>query len=128
MPFGQKFGSYLTKGFGNMKNFLGIAYSTTKKTLGSLDGLFGDIKKIYGTVRPALTDLAQAQMQGGLSKLDNAVMKGVQGYEGIRNKIDDVEDSAKNKIGEVMGKVGGVQQKLQDHGFKKFDPSKFAIA
>ena len=128
MPFGQKFGSYLTKGFNTMKNFLGNAFNTTKKTLGSADSLYSDMKKVYGVVQPALQDLAPQQMQGGLSKLDNAVMKGAQGYEGIRNKIDDVEDRAKSKIGEVMGKVGGVQQKLQDHGFKKFDPSKFVIA
>ena len=113
MPFGQKFGSYLSKGFGNMKNILGNAYTTTKKTLGSLDGLFGDIKKIYGTVRPALTDLAPAQMQSGLSKMDNVMMKGVQGYEGIRNKIDDAE----TKVGDVMSKVGGVNRKLQDQGY-----------
>ena len=48
MPFGQKFGSYLRTGFGNVKNFLGNAYTTTKKTLGSLDSMFGDMKKIYG--------------------------------------------------------------------------------
>ena len=38
MPFGQKFRTYLTTGLGNMKNFLGNASHTTKKTLGSLDG------------------------------------------------------------------------------------------
>ena len=47
MHVGQKFGSYLTKGLGNMKNFLGNAFHTTKKTLGSLDSIFGDSKKIY---------------------------------------------------------------------------------
>ena len=98
------------------------------KTLGSADSLYSDMKKVHGEVQPALKDLAPQQMQSGLSKLDNAVMKGAQGYEGIRRNIDDVEDRAKNKIGEVMSKVGGVQQKLQDHGFKKFDPSKFVIA
>ena len=118
MPFGQKFGSYLRSGFGNVKNFLGNAYATTKKTLGSMDSLFGDMKKVYGAVQPALKDLAPQQIQGGLSKLDGAVMKGVQGYEGIRNKIDDVENRAISKVGEVMGKVGGVQRKLQDQGMK----------
>ena len=113
MPFGQKFGSYLTKGFGNMKNFLGNAYTTTKNTLGSLDGLFGDIKKIYGTVRPALTDLAPAQMQSGLSKMDNVMMKGVQGYEGIRNKIDDSESQMITTVRDVMSKVGGLIDNIE---------------
>ena len=67
-------------------------------------------------------------MQDGSSKLDNFVKQGVQGYEGIRNKIDDVEHRAKSKVGEVMSKVGGVQQKLQGQGFTKFDPSRFVIA
>ena len=116
MPFGQKIGSYLKTGFGNMKNFLGNAYTTTKKTSGSLDSMFGDVKKIYGTVRPALTDLAPAQMQGGLSKLDNLVKRGVQGYEGIRNKIDDAESLVVSKVGDVMSKVGGVQKTLADQG------------
>ena len=116
MPFGQKLGSYLRTGFGNVKNFLGNAYNTTKKTLGSLDSMFGDVKKIYGSVRPALTDLAPAQMQGGLSKLDNLVKRGVQGYEGIRNKLDDTESRVVSKVGDVMSKVGGVQKTLADQG------------
>ena len=118
MPFGQKFGSYLRTGFGNVKNVLGNAYNTTKKTLGSLDSMFGDMKKIYGAVQPALKDLAPQQMQGGLAKLDSAVMKGVQGYEGIRNKIDDAEQTMISKVGDVMSKVGGVQKTLKDQGVK----------
>ena len=118
MPFGQKFGSYLRTGFGNVKNFLGNAYTTTKKTLGSLDSMFGDMKKMYGAVQPAIRDLAPQQMRGGLAKLDSAVMKGVQGYEGIRNKIDDAEQTMISKVGDVMSKVGGVQKTLKDQGVK----------
>ena len=36
----------------------------------------------------------------------------------MRNKIDDVENRAISKVGEVMGQVGGVQKKLQDQGVK----------
>ena len=118
MPFGQKFNSYLKTGFGNVKNFLGNAYNTTKKTLGSLDSMFGDAKKIYGAVAPAIQDLAPQQMRGDLTKIHDNVMKGVQGYENIRNKIDDAEHQAVSKIGDVMSKVGGVQRKLQDQGVK----------
>ena len=131
MPLGQKFGSYLCTGFGHMKNFLGNAFSTPKKTLGSFDSLFGDVGKIYAAMRPSLQDLAPQQMQGGLSKLDNAVTEGVQGYEGIINQIDGVENRARSKVGDVMSKVGGAQQTLQDKGFamsKTFDPSRFVIA
>ena len=116
MPFGQKFGSYLKTGFGNVKNFLGNAYTKTKDTLGSLDRTFGDIKKIYGTVAPAIQDLAPEQAQGGLNKMNQFMMKGVQGYENIRNKIDDAENQMIGKIGDVMSKVGGVQQKLKNKG------------
>ena len=118
MPFGQKFNSYLKTGFGNVKNFLGNAYHTTKKTLGSMDQMFGDVKKIYGAVAPAIQDLAPAQAQGGLAQLDKMMMKGVQGYENIRNRIDDAENKAVSKVGEVMSKVGGVQRQLQDQGVK----------
>ena len=118
MPFGQKFNSYLKTGFGNVKNFLGNAYNTTKKTLGSIDQMFGDARKIYGAVAPAIQDLAPQQMQGGLSKIHDNVMKGVQGYENIRNKIDDAEQQAVSKIGDVMSKAAGVQRKLQDQGVK----------
>ena len=79
--------------------------------------MFGDVKKIYGTVRPALTDLAPAQAQSGLSKMDNMFMKGVQGYEGVRNKIDDAEHRMVSKVGDVVSRVGGVQRKLQDQGY-----------
>ena len=57
-------------------------------------------------------------MQGGLAKLDSAVMKGVQGYEGIRNKIDDAEQTMVSKVGDVMSKVGDVQKTLKDQGVK----------
>ena len=117
MPFGQKFGSYLKTGFGNMKNFLGNAYTKTKDTLGSIDNMFSDVKKIYGTVRPALTDLAPEQAQGGLNKLDKIMMQGVQGYENIRNRIDDAESQMIGKVGDVMSRVGGVQQKLKNQGY-----------
>ena len=117
MPFGQKFGSYLKTGFGNTKNFLGNAYTKTKDTLGSLDRTFGDIKKIYGTVAPAIQDLAPEQAKGGIDKINNFMMKGVQGYENIRNKIDDAENQMIGKVGDVMSKVGGVQQKLKNQGY-----------
>ena len=117
MPFGQKFGSYLKTGFGNVKNFLGNAYTKTKDTLGSLDRTFGDIKKIYGTVAPAIQDLAPEQAQGGLNKMNQFMMKGVQGYENIRNRIDDAESQVIGKVGDVMSRVGGVQQKLKNQGY-----------
>ena len=118
MPFGQKFNSYLKTGFGNVKNYLGNAYNTTKKTLGSLDSMFGDAKKIYGAFQPAIKDLVPQQMQGPLDNLHGGVMKAVQGYENIRNRIDDAENKAVSKVGEVMSKVGGVQRQLQDQGVK----------
>ena len=117
MPFGQNFGSYLKTGFGNVKNFLGNAYTKTKDTLGALDRTFGDIKTIYGTIAPAIQDLAPAQAQGGLNKLDKLMMTGVQGYENIRNRIDDAENQMIGKVGDVMSKVGGVQQKLKNQGY-----------
>ena len=117
MPFGQKFNSYLKTGFGNVKHFLGNAYNTTKKTLGSMDQMFGDVKKIYGAVAPAIQDLAPAQAQGGLAQLDKMMMKGVQGYENIRNKIDDAENQAVSKVGDIMSKIGGVQKQLQGQGY-----------
>ena len=117
MPFGQKFGSYLKTGFGNVKNFLGNAYTKTKDTLGSLDRTFGDITKIYGTVAPAIQDLAPTQAQGGLAKLDKLMTRGFQGYENIRNKIDDAESQMIGKVGDVMSRVGGVQQKLKNPGY-----------
>ena len=44
-------------------------------------------------------------------------MKAVQGYENIRNKIDDVENQAVSKVGDIMSKVGGVQKQLQGQGY-----------
>ena len=117
MPFGQKFNSYLKTGFGNVKNFLGNAYTKTKDTLGSIDNMFSDVKKIYGTVAPAIQDLAPEQAQGGLAQLDKIMMKGVQGYENIRNRIDDAESQMIGKVGDVMSRVGGVQQKLKNQGY-----------
>ena len=113
MPFGQKMGSYLRTGFGTVKQFLGTLMPP-RKTLGTMDSVFGDVKKIYGALQPALQDLAPQQLQSGLGKLDSAVMKGVQGYENVRNRIDDAEGQAMGKISNVMNKVGEVRGKLQD--------------
>ena len=113
MPFGQKMGSYLRTGFGSVKNFLGNTYANTKKTLGTMDNVFGDLKKIYGAIQPAIQDLAPQQLQGALGKLDNVVMKGVQGYENVRNRIDDAENQAMVQVSNVMNKVGEVQGKLK---------------
>ena len=88
-----------------------------RKTLGSLDSMFGDAKKIYGAIAPAIQDIAPAQAQGGLNKLDKIMMTGVQGYENIRNRIDDAESQLVSKVGDVMSKVGGVQQKLKNQGY-----------
>ena len=41
-------------------------------------------------------------------------MKGVQGYENVRSRIDDAEGQAMRKIGNVMSKMGEVRGKLQD--------------
>ena len=40
-------------------------------------------------------------------------MKGVQGYENVRNRIDDAENQAIGQISNVMNKVGEVQGKLK---------------
>ena len=79
-----------------------------------MDSVFGDVKKIYGALQPALQDLAPQQLQGGLDKLGSAVMKGVQGYENVRSRIDDAEGQAMGEIGNVMNKMGEVRGKLQD--------------
>ena len=75
--------------------------------------MFGDAKKIYGAIAPAIQDIAPAQAQSGLAQLDKMMMKGVQGYENIRNRIDDAENQMISKVGDVVSKVGGVQQKLK---------------
>ena len=87
------------------------------KTLGSLDSMFGDAKKIYGTIAPAIKDIAPAQAQGGLAQLDKMMMKGVQGYGNIRNRIDDAESQMVSKVGDVMSKMGGVQKEVQGQGY-----------
>ena len=79
--------------------------------------MFGDAKKIYGAIQPAIKDLVPQQMQGPLDNLRGGVMKAVQGYENIRNKIDDVENQAVSKVGDVMSKIGGVQKQLQGQGY-----------
>ena len=79
--------------------------------------MFGDAKKIYGAVAPAIQDLVPQEMQGPLENLRGGVMKAVQGYENIRNKIDDVENQAVSKVGDVMSKIGGVQKQLQGQGY-----------
>ena len=109
MPFGQKLGAYMRTGFGSVKNFLGNAYSTTKKTMGTMDDIIKKGMGIYNTIAPAIKDIAPQQMQGGLSKIESGVKKGSQTYDKIRGHIDATE-------GQVMGKVNEVNRKLMDQG------------
>ena len=71
------------------------------------------LKRLIGAIAPAILDLAPAQAQGGLAQLDKMMMRGVQGYENIRNRIDDAESQMISKVGDVMSKVGAAQKKLQ---------------
>ena len=52
----------------------------TRKTLGTMDSVFGDVKKIYGALQPALQDLAPQQLQGGLGKVGQ---RGDEGCPGL---------------------------------------------
>ena len=86
---------HLVNGFNKAKNFLGSADNNTKRFLGNVDHGVRLFQTVYGALQPAL------EHYGGGNRINNNVMKVLNGYDNIRSKAMEAEghlDSVKHTL------------------------------
>ena len=105
MPFGQKLRSSVMSGLRWGKNMLQQTYHHGKHALSIMDKGMKTGSDIYQSIKPALQNLAPAQMQDSLQKLDSHVGKAQDKYNTMRNKIDQGEHHIASNVGMVMGNL-----------------------
>ena len=87
------------------KNMLQQTYHHGKHALSIMDKGMKTGSDIYQSIKPALQNLAPAQMQDSLQKLDSHVGKAQDKYNTMRNKIDQGEHHIASNVGMVMGNL-----------------------
>ena len=95
------FGGKLThqsfaRGFQNLKHHITSGYHHTKNFLGNVDNAYKTAKKVYSIVAPHLEHFGA----GGVNK---HVIKAIGGYENVRNKVADAQDTIAHHVGKVHG-------------------------
>ena len=83
------------------KNIVGKAYSTTKTFLGDIDSGIKTAKQIYSIVSPTLNSLLGTQYKN----LNKNVIKGLSGYENLRNKIMETDEQINNHYNNISSNL-----------------------
>ena len=84
----------------NIKSHLGNAYHHAKHVGMHINHGFHVAKSVYRAIEPALRELAPAHAD----TLHGHVMHAVSGYDNIRNKVLDVNNTVSN-VGHKLGKL-----------------------
>ena len=79
------------------KRFFHGAYSGTKNIFKDIDSGINLAKEVYSILSPVISDVAGVN----LSKLDNAVGKGIGGYNDVRNKVIDSHDKVEGAYNRI---------------------------
>jgi len=89
--------------FDKVKHHLSNGYNKTKQFLGNVDNGVKVAKHVYAALAPAI------EHYGG-GHLNKHVIKGLGGYEQLRNKVMDTHGTAVNHVNQVVGqlKKGGI--------------------
>ena len=88
--FGLKINKHtVRRAFNNTKNFIGDGYHKAKSFLGDIDTGINTAKSIYSIINPAMTSLLGDTHTNEANKY---VMKNLNNYESIRNKVMDSEE------------------------------------
>ena len=95
--FGDKFKHHM----GNIKHHLGQTYHKTKHFLGQVDNGIRVAKKIYGVVAPVIDHFSG----GATQNAHKHVMKAIGGYESLRNKVMDTNETVHHNIQQVHSQL-----------------------
>ena len=89
--------------FSKVKNHLSNGYHKTKEFIGHIDNGVKVAKHVYAALAPSI------EHYGG-GHLNKHVIKGLGGYEQLRNKVMDTHGTAVNHVNQVVGqlKKGGI--------------------
>ena len=81
------------------KNFIGQAYAHTKGMLSDLDSGMRMAKDIYSIAREPL----ESMLGNDFKKANKYVMNAMKGYEDIRSKVMDSDESIKHNCNQIVG-------------------------
>ena len=77
--------------WGNVKRFMGNAYTEGRKWAGTIDGYANLARRVLGAAAPALQDL-------GADSAISAGMKGLSQYDQVRNQVMDTDEKARGHL------------------------------
>ena len=84
------------------KHMANRAYSYGKNLVRDIDQGVRTFKDVYSIANPALTSLLGDHMKG----VNKHVMKGLSGYENIKNQVMNTEENIKHHYNQVVGDLG----------------------
>ena len=90
----------LHRTFSQVKHHISRGYHSTKQFLGHVDNGIRVAKHIYSALAPAIEHYAGGQV-------NKHVIRGLGGYEQLRNKVMDSHDTALNHVNQVVGGLKG---------------------
>ena len=89
--------SSIGNAFNKAKKIIGNTYSTTKNTLTDIDSGMRTAKMIYSAFSPVFNSLLGEQYKN----VNKNVIKGLSGYENLRNKIMETDEQARNHFNQI---------------------------
>ena len=101
--FGLKINKHMVRrAFNNTKNFIGDGYHKAKSFMGDLDSTINTAKNIYSIIQPAMTSLLGDTNTNVANKY---IMKNLNNYESIRNKVMDSEEQINNHYNHISNEL-----------------------
>ena len=101
MPIGHKITPHgLRDLFSRVKSHINAGYNHTKNFVGKVDHAH-----IYNAIEPVIDHYVSGN---GSRAIHNHVMKGLSGYESLRNKLIDHHEDAINHFGNVRKALPGL--------------------
>ena len=78
------------KHFNTAKRLISSGYNTATSFLGDIDVTLKYGKQIYGIVKPILEEITNTNLSG----IDKTLIKGLNTYENVRNRVVDADTKA----------------------------------
>ena len=99
--FGKINKKTVSRAMNQAKDFLSSAYKQTKNFAGDVDVGIKTAKTIYSALSPVLQNV----MGNNFANLNKNIIKNIENYESIRNKVMATDQSAKDHFHNVVGSL-----------------------
>ena len=80
--------------WGNVKRFMGNAYTEGRKWAGTIDGYANLARRVLGAAAPALQDL-------GANQFTNNAVRGLSQYDQVRKQVMDTDEKGRAHLGRI---------------------------